>query len=93
MPEKDAGNVRAKVCRPADGERFDVEWSFLKPSGVVGHENERAETDLAALSQSASGNHDDENRKKSQLHQKVVKTSAPRWAPTVVDLRLTVEWR
>ena len=49
--------------RPPDGERLDVEGSFLKPGGVVGNEDERAETDLAALSQSTAGNHDDGDRK------------------------------
>ena len=92
LPEKDAADARAKVRHPAEGERLDVEWSFLKPSGVVGNEDERTEMDLVALSPSAGGNHDDENREKSQLHQKVTKTPAPRWVPTVVDLRLTVEW-
>ena len=41
--------TRPKVRRPADGEHVDVERSLLKPSGVVGDERERAETDLAAL--------------------------------------------
>ena len=45
--------------RPTDGERFDVEWSFLKPSRVVGNENERAETDLVALNQNSARNHDE----------------------------------
>lgn len=76
LPEKDVTDARAKVHCPADGERIDVEWSFLEPSGVVGDENERAEMDLAAFNQSAGGNHDDENRKKSQLHQKFAKTPA-----------------
>ena len=64
-------DARAKVRCPVDGERLDVEWSLLEPSGVVGDEDERAKTDLAAFSQSFAGNHDDGNRKKSQLHQKV----------------------
>ena len=63
LPEKDATNACAKVRRPSDGERLDVKGSFLKPSGVVDDENERAETDLAALSQSTAGNHDDGDRK------------------------------
>ena len=92
LPKKDAADARAKVRRPADGERLDVEWSLLKLGRVVGDENKRAETDLVALSHSSAGNHDDGNRKKSQLHQQVAKTPAPRWAPTVVVLRLTVEW-
>ena len=56
-------DARAKVHCPADGERLDVEWSFLDPGGVVGNKNEHAETDLAALSQSSAGNHDDGNKK------------------------------
>ena len=52
LPKEDATDARAKVRCPADGERLDVEWSFLEPSGVVGDEHERAETDLAALGQS-----------------------------------------
>ena len=40
--------------RTADGERVDVEWSFLEPSGVVGDEGERAKTDLAALDQNST---------------------------------------
>ena len=50
LPKKDATYARAKVRRPSDGERLDVKGSFLKPSGIVGDENERAETDLATLS-------------------------------------------
>ena len=49
--------------RPSDGECLDVKGSFLKPGGVVGDENEHAETDLVDLSQSAAGNHDDGDRK------------------------------
>ena len=48
MPQQDAGDTCMKVRRPADGKRVDVEWSLLEPSGVVGNERERAETDLAA---------------------------------------------
>ena len=51
LPEKDAADARAKVHRPADGECVDVEWSLLKPSGVVDNKHERAEMDLAALRQ------------------------------------------
>ena len=54
LPQEDATDARAKVCCPADGECIDVEWSLLKPSGVVGDERERAETDLAALNQNSS---------------------------------------
>ena len=47
-------DARAEVRCPADGERVDVEWSLLKPSGVVGDERERAETDLATLNQNSA---------------------------------------
>ena len=47
-------DAHAKVRRPADGECVDVEWSLLKPSRVVGDKHERAETDLAALSQTSA---------------------------------------
>ena len=67
----------AKVRRPADGERVNVEWSLLKPSGVVGDERERAETDLAALHQSSARNHDQGDRKKSQLLKLGAKTPSP----------------
>ena len=50
LPKKDAAVARAKVRRPTDGERLDVEWSLLKTGGVVGDGNEHAESDLAALS-------------------------------------------
>ena len=39
-----------------------VEWSFLEPSGVVSDEGERAETDLAALDQNSTRNHDEGDR-------------------------------
>ena len=51
LPQEDTTDTRAKVRRPADRERVDVERSLLKPSGVVGDERERAETDLAVLNQ------------------------------------------
>ena len=54
LPQEDAVDAHAKVLCPADGECVDIEWSLLKPSGVVGDKHERAETDLAALSQSAT---------------------------------------
>ena len=47
-------NARAKVRCPVDRERLNVKWHFLEPSGVVGDEYERAETDLAALSQTSA---------------------------------------
>ena len=62
MPQEDAADTRAKVRRPADGERVDVEWSLLKPSRVVGDEGKRAETDLAALDQNSARNHDEGDR-------------------------------
>ena len=62
LPQEDATDARAKVRRPADWERVDVEWSLLEPSGVVGDEGERAETDLAALDQNSTRNHDENNR-------------------------------
>ena len=92
LPQEDATNACAEMRRIADGERVDVEWRLLKPGGVVGDEDERAETYLVALSQNTAGNHDDRNRKNRNFTTKVAKTPAPRWAPTVVDLRLTVEW-
>ena len=51
---EDIADACAKVHCPADGECVDVEWSLLKPSGVVGDKHERAETDLAALSQTSA---------------------------------------
>ncbi len=54
LPQEDAVDARAKVRRPEDRERIDVERSLLKPSGVVGDERERAETDLAALNQNSA---------------------------------------
>ena len=62
MPQQDAADTCAKVRRPADGKRVDVEWSLLEPSGVVGDEGERAEMDLAALDQNSTRNHDEGNR-------------------------------
>ena len=62
LPEENTANARTEVCRPSDGECLNVQGSFLKPRGVVGDENDRAETDLAALTQSAAGNHDDYDR-------------------------------
>ena len=91
MPQENAADARAKVRCPADRERVHVERSLLKPGGVIGDERERAETDLAALHQNSVGNHDDSGRKRSQLLQQNAKTPAPRWAPTVVVLILTVE--
>ena len=63
MPQQDAADTCTKVRRPADGKRVDVEWSLLEPSGVIGDERERAETDLAALDQNSARNHDEGDRK------------------------------
>ena len=70
LPQEDAADARAKVRRPADGERLDVERSFLKPGGVVGNKDEHAETDLATLSQTTAGKHDDGNRKNRNFTKK-----------------------
>ena len=78
LPQEDTTDACAKVRRPADGERVDVEWSLLKPSGVVGDEREVAETDLAALHQSSARNHDQGDRKKSQLLKLGAKTPGPK---------------
>ena len=90
MPQENAADARAKVHFPTDRECVHVEWSLLKPGGVVGDERERTETDLAALHQNSVGNHDDLGRKRSQLLQQNAKTLAPWWAPTVVVLSLIV---
>ena len=62
MPQEDAADTRAKVCRSADRERVDVEWCLLEPSGVVGDESKRTEMDLVALDQSSAKNHDEGKR-------------------------------
>ena len=54
FPQEDAADARAKVHRPTDMERVDVERSLLKASGVIGDEHECAETDLAALNQGSA---------------------------------------
>ena len=54
LPQQNAADTCAKMRRTADGERVDVEWSLLEPSGVVGDESERTETDLAALDQTTA---------------------------------------
>ena len=90
MPQKDAADARSKVRSSADWERVDVEWCLLEPSGVVDDESEHTETDLAALDQNSARNHDDLDRKRSQLLQQIAKTPAPWWAPTIVVLSLTV---
>ena len=55
------GHTR-KSALPSGWKRVDVEWSLLEPSGVVGDESERTETDLAALDQSSARNHHEGNR-------------------------------
>ena len=70
MPQEDAADARVKVCRPAGGERINIEWCLLKPSRVVGDKHERAETDLAALSQTSAWNHDDGDRKNCNFSNK-----------------------
>ena len=52
MPQQDAADTCTKVRRPVDGKRVDVEWSLLKPSGVVGDGHKPAEMGLAAFGQS-----------------------------------------
>ena len=59
MPQENAADARAKVRCPASRECVHVERSLLKPSGVVDDERERAEMDLAALSQTSAWNHDE----------------------------------
>ena len=54
LSQEDAADARTKVCCSAGGECVDVEWSLLKPSGVVGDKHERAKTGLAALSQTSA---------------------------------------
>ena len=56
--------------RPADGERLDIEGGLLEPGGVVGDEDKYAETDLTALSQTATRNQDDGNRKNRNFSNK-----------------------
>ena len=70
MPQEDTADASVKVRRPVDGERVDVEWSLLKPSGVVGDEREHAETDLAALNQNSACNHDERDRKNRNFSNK-----------------------
>ena len=69
MPQEDAADERVKVRRSADWERVDVDRSLLKPGRVVGDERERAETDLVALDQNSTWNHDEGDREKLQLLQ------------------------
>ena len=73
LPKKDAADACAEVRCPADGERLDVEWSLVEPSGVIGDEDKRVETDLAAFSQSSAGNHDDGNRKNRNFSNKLLR--------------------
>ena len=70
LPQKDVANARAKVRRPTDGECLDFEGGLLEPGGVIGDENEHAETDLATLSQTTARKHDDGNRKNRNFTKK-----------------------
>ena len=90
LPQEDATNACAEMCRTAGGERVDVERCLLKLGGVVDDEGERAETDLAVLHQSSARKHDQRDREKSQLLQLSAKIPAPGWAPTIVVLTVTV---
>ena len=73
LSKKDTADAGTEVRRPADGERLDVQWSLVEPSRVIGDEDERAETDLAAFSQSSAGNHDDGNRKNRNFSNKLLR--------------------
>ena len=74
MPQENTADTHAKVRCPANRECVHVERSLLKLGGVVGDERERAKTDLAALHQNSARNHDDLDRKRSQLLQQIAKT-------------------
>ena len=67
---EDVADARAKVRRPAGGERVGVEWCLLEPSGVVGDKHERAKTNLSALSQTSAWNHDEGDRKNCNFSNK-----------------------
>ena len=73
LPQEDAADARAKVCCPADRECVHVERILLKPSGVVGDERERAETDLAAFHQNSASHHDESTRKNRNFSTKSLK--------------------
>ena len=73
LPQQDAADTRPKVHRPADGERVDVEWCLLEPSGVVGDESECTETDLMALDQSSAKNRDEGNRTNCNFSKKLLR--------------------
>ena len=70
MPQQDVADTRPKMRRTADGERVGVEWSLLEPSGVVGSESKRTETDLVALDQNSARNHDEGNRTNCKFSKK-----------------------
>ena len=61
LPQEDAAGTRAEVRRPVNGERLDVEGSFLELGRVISNEGECAETDLVAQRQSTTENHVDED--------------------------------
>ena len=67
LPQEDAAGTRTEVRRPVDGKGLEVEGALLEPGGVVNYENERAETDLLAQSQTTARNHVDGNRKNYNL--------------------------
>ena len=73
LPQQDAADTRPKMRHTADGERVDVEWSLLEPSGVVGDEGERAETDLAALDQNSAKNRDEGDRNNCNFSNKLLR--------------------
>ena len=74
---------------PRGREPLDVERGLLELGGIIGDENERAETDLWP-----SANPPPETMmmeiKKTATSPEVAKTPAPRWGPTVVVLSLAV---
>ena len=73
MPQQNAADTCAKMRRTADGERIHVEWSLLKPCGVVGDEGECAETDLLAFDQNSSRHRDENTRKNRNFSEKSLK--------------------
>ena len=73
MPQKDAADARSKMRSSADRERIHIERGLLQPGRVIGDERERAETDLAALNQNSTWNHDDGNRKNCNFSNKLLR--------------------
>ena len=71
-----AGGRHEHMCGSAshpDEEGVDVEWSLLKPSGVVDDERECTETDLTALYQSSARKHDQRDRKNRNFSNQVLR--------------------